>query len=228
MVREIEALAQGDVGEAVIAASMTAGSYMLPPILQDFRHDYPKARLTVQIGDAAHVLSQVETGVADFAIVAAEVPIESRLFKIEQIALEQLVLVASPDDDQVGDRTTVEEFSRLRHVCAPSGLSRRVLVDVALRNVGIYHRDIVIELGHPEAVKRTVQAGLGVAFMSEPAVAAELELGTLRRVEFDAPLLPVPLLLVQRSSKVLSPLQARLRAKIIAAFAARASRVTSR
>lgn len=224
VVREIDGLAQGGLGQAVISAGMTAGSYMLPPILRDFYEEYPEARIAVQISDAERVLAQVETGAADFAILAAEAPIESRLFTVEQLALERFVLVASPDDDQIGERATNDELKDLRYVCAPRGLSRRVLIDVALRNVGIHQRNIVIELGHPEAVKRTVEAGMGVAFVSEASAAAELERGTLRRVEFEAVLLPIPLLLVQRSTKLLSPLQARLRETMIAAFAARSAR----
>ena len=66
---------------------------------------------------------------------------------------------------------------------------------------------IEAELGHPEAMKRAVTDGLGVAFLLRSSVEAELASGTLRRIavrNFD---MTVPAFLVHRVAKELSPVQ---------------------
>jgi DNA-binding transcriptional LysR family regulator len=207
VVREIDGLATGAAGGAVIASSMTVGSYLLPPILSRFRLAHPRATLTLHVADPERALGHTETGVADFAVVASDVQVETSLFSVEQVGTEELVFVASPQDTQVGDTATVAELSGLRYVCSPGGLSRRRLVDAALREIGVTQRDIVIELGHPEAMKCAAAEGLGVAVLFRASVARELAAGSLRRIEIEGVQLPVPVKLICRSGKRLSPLQ---------------------
>jgi DNA-binding transcriptional LysR family regulator len=210
VVREIEGLTEGSAGGAVIAASMTVGSYVLPPILSRFRQTHPLARITLQVSDPEHALHQTETGVSDFAILATVEPIEPRLFAAEEIGTEELVLVAGADDDQVGERVMLDALGSLRYVCSPGGLARRRLVETALRDIGVQQRDIVIELGHPEAMKQAAKDGLGVAVLFRSSVARELAEGSLRRVDIEGVRMPVPILLIRRSAKRLSPLQSQL------------------
>ena len=87
------------------------------------------------------------------------------------------------------------------------GLLRRSLVDTRLAAAGIARRDVVIELGHPEAIKRAAAAGLGVTVLFRSAVEHELEAGLLRELPVRDMRLSVPLYLVRRKAKVLSVVQ---------------------
>ncbi len=208
--RDIDGLAQGAVGGAVIASSMTIGSYVLPPVLSAFQRDHPRARITLHVSDPERAMHEIATGVADFAIIATIEPIEPRLFNAEEIATEELVLVAGPQDRDVGDSVALGDLASLPYVCSPGGLARRRLVDTALRDLGVESRHIVIELGHPEAMKRAAHDGLGVAVLFLSSVARELEEGTLRRIDIEGVRIPVPILLVRRVEKRTSPLQRQL------------------
>ncbi len=210
VVREIEGLAEGSGGSAVVTSSMSVGSYMLPGVLTAFRRAHPRARLTLHVADPEGALHAVEVGDADFAVLMTDATIEPRLFAVEELAREEVVLVAGPDDHQAGDSVTVAELDGLRYVCSPHGLSRRRLVDDALRAIGVEERDIVLELGHPEAMKRAAQDGLGVALLFHASVERELADGSLRQVEIEGARLSVPIVLVRRAGKRVSPLQAAL------------------
>lgn len=54
-------------------------------------------------------------------------------------------------------------------------------MDRRLRGLGVVQRNVVLQLGHPEAMKRATQDGLGVALLFRSAVQQELRVGTLVR-----------------------------------------------
>jgi LysR family transcriptional regulator, low CO2-responsive transcriptional regulator len=210
LVREIEGFAAGEAGSAVIASSMTVGSYLLPPVLSGFCLANPRARLTLHVWDPERAMQATEAGTADFALVITDAAIEQRIFTTESLGHEELVLVASPGDEQVGETASIPELARLRYVCSPGALARRRLVDSVLRELGVQQREIVLELGHPEPMKQATQAGLGVCLLVRSAVERELREGLLREVAIPHAPLHVPVTLVRGAGKRLTPLQGEL------------------
>jgi DNA-binding transcriptional LysR family regulator len=87
-------------------------------------------------------------------------------------------------------------------------------VERRLRAAGVIERNIVLQLGHPEAMKRAVQEGLGVTLLFRTAVARELEQGLLREVRVAGVDVAVPIALVYRKGKSFSALHKRLMAEI--------------
>jgi len=225
LVREIEGIAAGEAGGAVIASSMTVGTYLLPPVLSDFRRARPQARITLHVWDPEHALDATEAGLADFALVVTDAPLEQRAFAAEPLGDEELVLVASQHDPQVGAEATPAELARLRYVCSPGSLARRRLVDSLLRELGVEQREIAIELGHPEPMKQATQAGLGVCLLVRSSVERELREGLLREVAIQSAPLRVPITLVRRAGKRLTPLQGALVEAFRGALAARSQLV---
>jgi DNA-binding transcriptional LysR family regulator len=122
--------------------------------------------------------------------------------------------VASPGDGQVGDAVTVDELERLRYVCSPGSRPRRRLIDAALDRIGVHDRQIALQLGHPEALKRATARGIGVCLMLRSSVNDELESGALREVAIEDAHLAVPVVLVRRADKRFSALQSALMATI--------------
>ena len=68
LMREVRGLDDGHAGAAVLAASMSIGSYVLPAVLSAFRRERPAAQLTLAIREPEAVLRSVEQGECDFAI----------------------------------------------------------------------------------------------------------------------------------------------------------------
>ena len=66
---------------------------------------------------------------------------------------------------------------------------------------------MAIELGHPEAMKRAAEAGLGVAWLFVSAARAELETGRLREIELLDAALSMPIQLIYRKDKLFSAIQ---------------------
>ena len=89
-------------------------------------------------------------------------------------------------------------------------MSRRLIVDRLLADLGVPERRIAIELGHPEAMKSATREGLGVCILFRSSVTRELEEGVLREVAIEGAELSVPVLMLARRGKRPTVLQAQL------------------
>ena len=211
MAREIGGLADGTRGSAVVASSMTAGSYLLPGVLTGFQRERPEAAITVDISDPEHALRAVESGQADLAVVIEDVEfIRSPKLQHEQLGEEDVVLVTAPESEPREASVPIDRLVTLPFVCSPPGLTRRLLVERRLREHGVERENVVMALGHPEAMKRAAMDGVGAVLLFRSAVRQELEDGRLREVAINDARLRVPILLVYRREKRFSPLQQQL------------------
>jgi DNA-binding transcriptional LysR family regulator len=202
--RHLDGLSDGSQGSVAVGATMSVGSYSLPVLLSEFREERPLVEITLNILDAEHALADTEAGENDFAVVVVDADPASRGLDSERLGEEELVVVAAPDGDPVESRITVDELASLSFVEAPQKLIRRQFVDRQLQQIGIRERNVAIELGHPEAMKRATAAGRGVAVMFRSAVRAELAGGGLREIEVDGVHLTGPVYLVYRKDKLFS------------------------
>jgi DNA-binding transcriptional LysR family regulator len=210
LARSIDAMAGGDSGTVVVAASMSVGSYLLPGVLGWFADRRPEARVTLHVSDSEDAQRAAESGDSDFAVITGGSALPGGALRERRVGGHDLVLVAAPDDDRVGASVTPQELTLLPFVCSPQRRPRRRMVDEALAQIGVVERRVVLELGHPEALKRVTRMGTGVALLMRAAVQDELRAGALREIEIQGHHLLVPLLLVHRSDKRFTPLQQQL------------------
>jgi DNA-binding transcriptional LysR family regulator len=211
MERNVAGLADGSQGVAAIASSMTAGSYLLPAILAEFRRERPGAHITLTTSDPEHAASAVEAGECDFAVVIAdEDQIDRRNLHLDRVGDEPLLLVAAPEVPPAGTELAVNELASLPFVSSPRSFSRQRIVDRQLAEMGLPAISVVIELGHAEAMKRAVRSGLGVAFMFRSSVEDELARGDLREIAVRDGHLTAPVLLVRREDRRFTPMQPQL------------------
>jgi LysR family transcriptional regulator, low CO2-responsive transcriptional regulator len=202
-----------------MGASMSVGSYLLPHVLTSFRARHPGAELRLGIASTEQAIEDTRTGTLDFAVVVTEPDLELPGMEVEQIGSDEIVLVAAPDSEPHDDVISVHDLKRLPFIETPEGFIRRTFVEQRLRAAGVVDRNVVLQLGHPEAMKRAAQEGLGVTLLFRTAVRAELESGLLREVQVEGVDVVVPISLVHRKGKSFSALHRRLIGEIRAAVA---------
>ncbi|MFT8246070.1 LysR family transcriptional regulator [Roseomonas sp. BN140053] len=207
MSRELSSLNDGAAGEAVIAASMTVGTYALTEILVEYQREHPNTCVSTLIANTRLATEAARTGECDFAVLLLDTRQDLKGLELEPLWEEQLVLVATGSDNRIGVDATASDLSRLPFVTTPRVLVRRNLEDQALYARGIVNRRVVLELGHPEAIKRAVLAGAGVAFVEETAVREEVGRGELRILRTPGFELRMPLVLAHRRGKVMTEMQ---------------------
>lgn len=206
MERELAGLADGTAGAAAIATSMTVGSYLLPPILTEFARDHPDARVTANVFDPNQIWHALTSGQCDLGVpIARRIPHGHGLTG-DHVGNQDLVLVGPPEHWPAGTRITATDLAGLPFVSTPRGSTRRDLEDAELAALDITDRRVVIEFGHPEGIKHAVGTGLGVAMLFRASVAAELTAGTLREIPIEDAHPQLPVYVVWRADKRLTPL----------------------
>lgn len=219
MARDLDSVLDGHQGQVAIGASMSIGSYVLPSVLARFLAERPGIDVRLDIEGAAQAIAATEAGQNDFSLVVIQAPVDTPALVAEQIGHEDLVLVGAPGGPPEGDSLTVADLVDLPYIEAQKGSLRRSFTDQQLAGVGISDRRVVIELGHPEAMKQFVSAGLGVSCLFRSAVERELDDGSLREIRVAGLDMKGPVYLVHRREKLFSAAHHELLAQIRDRFA---------
>ncbi len=204
----ISELRDAQTGRIAIGATPTVGSYVLPQLLSRFKQRNSRADLVLRVAPAATVRDETLAGHHDFALVEAG-PVPEGL-TAEPLRREELVVVAHPDHPLAGrPAVTWAEVQGQPFVLGPPGAAARALLERQFAEDGASSWQVVLELEQAEAIKRAVQAGMGLAMLFRCEVAQELGLGLLREVRVPASGLAHEFVLVYRPHKYFSPMTAR-------------------
>lgn len=208
--RHLDGLSDGRSGSVAIGGGMSTGSYVLPSVVARFRRDRPNVDVSLYISESDHVILATEAGECDFAIVILEGPPDSPHLVGEHLRDEELVVVGGMGPELPDGPITAEELAKLPMLDSPKGQVRRSTIHHQLEKIALTERNVVLELGHPEAMKRVAAQGLGVALLFRSSVVDELEAGVLREIPIKDTTLAVPIYLTYRKGKAFSPSQREL------------------
>jgi DNA-binding transcriptional LysR family regulator len=194
-------------GRLALGANTTGGMYVLPAIARAFRDQYPDAELTLQIESTNRIVDRVMQNFIDIAVVTG--PLVDERLTITDLYEDELFLIASPRH-QFADRdsVTTEDLAAARWVFYSPDSRTRALVQRAFEELGLKLTP-AMQLTTTEAVKKAVEANLGVAMVSRFAVERELKLGELIRVPVQNLEIERPIHALYRKDKRLSPTATR-------------------
>ncbi len=160
-----------EAGELIVGASSTVGEQLLPTYLGRFHAAHPRVRLSVRIGNSAEIIERVAARELDFAIVGQE-PADPDL--VAESVLEDQIVAFVPPGDPLLRQAPIAPLALCdrQFVMRETGSATRALAERCLgaTSCGPGH---VIELGSNEAVKRAVEAGLGIGLLSTHTIEAE-------------------------------------------------------
>ncbi len=177
--RSLEELRRVRSGRLNLAASTTPGNYLLPEVLAAFQARHPDVEARMAVHPSGEVERLVLDGRADLGVAAGSLR-STALFAIPFVE-DELVLVTPPGHPlahpgMVTAGALAATLARARLLLREPASATRRAAEAHLRSLGIRPAHPV-ELGHTEAIKGAVAAGLGLAFISRYAVAAELKRG---------------------------------------------------
>lgn len=168
------------LGELRIGASTTIGNYLLPLVMADFARVNPGIRVSLRVGNTAQMCEELASGIIDLALVEGPVHIHS--LDVTTWRADELVVIAAPGHEWLKKRRVTQPMlAEAGWIMREKGSGTREVFEKAMTDSGLQHR-IQIELGHTEAIKKAVEAGLGVSCLSRLAVKRELEQGWLAEV----------------------------------------------
>ncbi|MGL4501564.1 MAG: LysR family transcriptional regulator [Planktothrix sp.] len=184
--RAIEDLQNLQGGTLIVGASQTTGTYLLPRMIGLFREKYPDVAVQLHVHSTRRTAWSVANGQIDLAIVGGEVPPELQdALTIQPYIEDELALIIPPSHPFAKlDKIQKEDLYQLEFVALDSQSTIRKVIDQVLTRAEIDPRclKVEMELNSIEAIKNTVQAGLGAAFVSISAIEKELEMKVLHRI----------------------------------------------
>jgi DNA-binding transcriptional LysR family regulator len=178
-------LAEQRAAHLAVAASLTVAEYLAPLWLARFRRTHPDLRVSLEVGNSAEVVGQVERG--EVALGFVESPTVPRSVASTTITHDTLVVVVGPDHPWARRRTPLAAADLVTGdlVLREAGSGTRETLVRALAREGLELGTSRLELASTAAVKAAAGAGEAAAVLSELAVTAELATGQLVAVPVD-------------------------------------------
>jgi DNA-binding transcriptional LysR family regulator len=181
MERTLNEATREPTGELRIGASTTIGNYALPRLMGEFARLYQKAKTYLIVGNTQQIETAVDNGELDLGLVEGPYHLPSLVSTFWRE--DELVVIAGPEHRWSQDRTASAEWlGRAPWIMREKGSGTREVFESAMAKEGI-GISVALELGHTEAIKKAVEAGLGVGCLSRMAVQRELDNGWLVRIE---------------------------------------------
>lgn len=207
LMEEATAAAKGGhapAGTLVIGMPESVLTYRLPPVLQLFREKYPDVELIFRAVGSPEVVSQLEEGKLDVALVIEDA-IKAPRLQMEALCPEPLVLFAHPAHPLVrANSVRAEDLASQTFLLTDPGCAYRSKLERALAASQI-RPNVMMEFSSVEAIKQCAALGMGIACLPKIVVDQELASGELAALPWAGPELVMKALVLRHKDKWLSP-----------------------
>jgi DNA-binding transcriptional LysR family regulator len=169
--------AQDVVGRLQIGATLTIGNYLAVGMIAQFRRRYPAADIALQVANTETITERVASFELDMGLIEGE--FHHRDIETLPWRNDELVVFAAPDHPLAGagplDDATL---SSLPWIVREPGSGTRQTFERAMHGI-LKDLTFAMELQHTEAIKRAVEAGLGVGCLSSISLTEAFRRGSL-------------------------------------------------
>lgn len=173
-------------GTVTIATSSVPGNYILPQFLSHIKKTYPELTFRIQEADSEDVIQSVIHFGADLGIGSIESRSES--CTCYPIAQDRIVLItpATQEYRRMNGNFPKERLQNETYVVREAGSGTRLAAESVERELGLLQKPIrtALWVESSEMVKRSVEQGLGVAFVSSLSIENSVEEKRLLKFEF--------------------------------------------
>lgn len=172
--------------------------------MEAFYKQYPGITLNIQTGNTSQIIENTLLHRNDIAFVAHR-PETDKLVAKEFIS-DRLVGVVSLDHKFAQRESIVlEELNGELLILREQGSSPRRIIDEVLKTKDVSPQ-IVMESGSTTVIKRAVEAGMGMAILSQQAVKREILTGVFKKLHFSDVEISYQFFLIHHKDKFLSTL----------------------
>lgn len=201
-IENIKKINNKEQGRIVIGASTTIGIYMLPDIIKDFVSVNKGIEISLIIENTKNIEKMILQNKIDFAFVEGKVHSEEIIYK--KIWEDELVFI-EPYEHEWTNKTFIkkEDVSKEKFIMREKGSGTREIVESYLKDKGIEY-EVFMELGSTEAIKRSVEAGLGIGCVSNQCIGEEIKSKKISKITFNEEKIKRDLLLVVHKDKFIS------------------------
>ena len=162
----------------------TTADYFAPQLLAGFNEKYPDIQVVLGIGNRSALLRELANYETELVIMGQ--PPHDQSLDFTPFRNNPLVIVAPPNHPWVA-RTQIKlkEIQDSTFLIREPGSGTRIAMKRFFNEQGI-QPNTGMEMASNEAIKKGVQAGLGLGLLSKETLAMELELGQLMILDVEA------------------------------------------
>ena len=173
-----QALAQHrEPGPIKVGATLTIGNYLAVGIMASYMSDQPGARVTLEVGNTANNARRVSRFELDLGLIEGE--LQHPDLEVMPWRDDALMVFCSPSHP-LAKRKKLDDRDLLAAtwVLREPGSGTRQTFERAMHGL-LPDLKVGLELQHTEAIKRAVEAGLGISCLSRVALVEAFDRGTL-------------------------------------------------
>ena len=195
-------------GRIDVVASTTLGNYILPYLVGAFKRVHPRAHVNLLVYNTRYAEKLVLDSQVDIGYVEGPL-LTNKDLQVRPWFQDELVILCGPTDplahNDVFDVSC--DIKDKRWIVREKGSGTDAIFREKMRD----HLDdinVVMEMGHPEAIKRAVESGAGIACLSSLSVCRETENGWIKSLKVKGLDMKRQLQIIVRKDKEISDLLA--------------------
>ena len=162
-------------------ATDAAVTDLLPDILKTYLHHYPDVELSVHVSPSKYLVEDLLANRSEFALIT--LPYAHAKIETMSIYHDSMPLVVGEDHPFAEQQSiTLKEVAEEPLILFHADSVSRKIVDEQFAEVGVSPR-VVMELRSPEAMRKLVEAGVGISFLPSLTLQESLEAGSLKEID---------------------------------------------
>lgn len=189
-------------GKLVIGASTTIGIYILPEIIKEFSSKFKDIEISLIIENTKNIEKLILENKVDFAFVEGD--IHSEEITKEVIWKDELVFICGEENVLKNfKQVSVNEITNEKFIMREEGSGTREHTELFFKKNKIKFNTF-LELGSTEAIKKTVEANLGISCLSYTVVKDKIKNNELYMFRLNEGKIERDLFLILHSDKFIS------------------------
>jgi DNA-binding transcriptional LysR family regulator len=168
---------QEEIGNLKVGATLSIGNYLAVEIMARYMGEHAGARVELEVANTSQIVAKVVNYELDIGLIEGE----TRHPELDVLhwRKDELVVFCAPDHPLAGRPwLTDEELLAAQWIVRESGSGTRQHFEWAMHGL-LPELDIALELQHTEAIKRAVEAGLGIGCLSAITLMEAFKRGSL-------------------------------------------------
>jgi LysR family cys regulon transcriptional activator len=161
-----------DEGTLTIATTHTQARYVLPPIVNKFKKEFPKVHLILQQASPVEITEMLLQGEADIGIATESLTAEDNLASVPFYTWQHSIITPQNHPLTANSNITIEDLSHYPIITYHGGFTGRSKIDEAFEEAG-FDVDIVMSALDADVIKTYVELNMGVGIVNNVAYDAE-------------------------------------------------------
>lgn len=171
-------------GKIEVVASTTIGDYILPYLIGAFKRMHPQVHISMLVYHTRYAESLVLDGKVQVGFVEGHVNNPDTVTRLW--FEDELVVIVGPTDplSHKSSFDVTSDFANTRWIMREEGSGTVAIFREKMAKY-LDQINVIMEMGHPEAIKKAVESGVGLGCLSSLAVCREVEHGWLKTLKFE-------------------------------------------